>query len=254
MPTFDLGYSRNELASIIKGMIGNQSAKLETYIYQGITAWQYEFYGLHDWTFAHSPAMCGPEPTLDTIVGQRCYPINDIGSPTILTNNIEIITCITPNSARVLQKGTLSSLRMTDPQGISRGKPTIWIPLTLTEIELYPIPNISETFVIEGKAEPSFISGIGPATQFPTDYPLNVPYKYQDCFLQFCFVKALRQERDPRLKEELLIFKDQLRGCIAEDMRQLESNLRMQTTNEHFGSNVPYDINARLWYTGDDEW
>jgi hypothetical protein len=252
MPVEGAGYSRNELTSIIMDMVGNQSGSFQASIYKGITAWQYAFYNLHDWTFAHSAPRCGPEPTLNTEVGVRCYDISNFGSPVIFTPNIEHITCITANAARPIEKGTLAAVRRSDPEGRTQGQPTLWIPLNMNEIEFYPVPNVSETFVIEGKAEPNFISGTGVSA--PADYPIDVPFKYQELFLQFCFVKALRRERDPRAKEELLIFKSDLRDAIAEDMRQLESNLRMQTTNEHFGSGVPYDINARLWYTDDEGW
>lgn len=250
MATAGIGYSRNELSNSIMGMIGQQSAKLQDYIYRNITAWQYQFYDLHDWSFAHNNSRATLVPTLTTVIGQRTYRVDTMGSPIVLTSNIEFITCITPGFGRPLEDGTLRNFRMSDPEGRSRGRPTIWLPININTIELYPIPNVVESFIIEGKAEPNFISGIGAG--LPADYALDVPYKYQDLFLQFCFIKALRFERDPRRKEELLIFKDELRSAIAEDMRHLESNARMMTANEYHGSGAPYDLNSRLWYTGGD--
>lgn len=240
MPTEILGYSRNEVVAILQDMIGNTSASLQNAIRTGISAWQMEFINMHDWSFTHNIPRCNPEPRLYTIPGQRCYSLS-FGAQVVWSNNVESIVCLTPGGERKLIATTMQDARINDPGGISTGRPTFWFPLNMEEIELWPVPDREEEFVVEGKFEPSFISGNA------TDYALDIPYKYQDCFVQFCFVKALRRERDPRAKEEMMFFKEQLRIAITEDMRNLDSNLRMKTTNEQFVGANTFDLNFALW-------
>lgn len=243
MPTLT-GYSRNEIIQIVLDMTGDGSSKFRNHMVQNFAAWQMEFFSLHDWNFAHNTPRCTPEPILRTIEGERCYSVPDIGSPTLNADQIESIVCISQGQGRKLTKTTLSEIRLNDPEGIQTGRPMFYFPLTMTEIELWPVPNVVEEFVVEGKFEANAAASFTNITDFS---PLDIPYKYQDCFLQFIFCKGLRYQRDPRQKDEILIFKDQLRIAIAEDMRNLESNLRMKTTNETIGPPGSYDINYRLW-------
>jgi len=243
MPSATTGYTRNELINLVMSMIGSNNANLSSYMQSCMSGWQNEFFQMHDWTWSHNTARCGPSPVLDTIIGQRCYDITSIGNPIVLANNIESIVCITSGGGRKLVKTNMQDIRAVDPEGIQQGRPTFWCWLNMTEIEFWPIPDVAERFVIEGKFEPDFISGA-------SDVTLQIPYKYQDCFKQYLYCNALQFERDPNFAPQLAVFQQKLKLAIDDDNRSLEENLRMKTVNEQITSPGIWDLNSRLWFTG----
>ena len=240
MPT-RVGYTRNEVISIVQDIVGNSSASFLNALKTGISAWQLEFYNLHDWNFSLDQKIF-----FNSIIGGVEYNVLDLSFPeeSIFNSNIESIVCITPGGQRKLIKATMDDIRTNDPGGISQGRPTYWYQLGFNVFGLWPIPNIVERFQVEGKHEAGFISGSD------LDYGLNIPYKYQDCFVQFCLVKALRRERDPRVAQEMAMFKEQLRIAVTEDMRNLDSNLRVKTANEQFLNAGNFTLNFSLWNDG----
>lgn len=240
MPTV-AGYTRNEIISILSDMVGNNSVSFVNALKTGFSGWMLEFYNMHDWNFT----LAG-EVFFNSIIGGSQYNVLSLGFPEdfIFNSNIESMVCITPGGNRKLAKVTETQVRTWDPGEIAVGRPTVYYELGFNVFGLWPVPNIAERFKVSGKHEAPYIDDTS------GNNSLQMPYKYQDCFLQYCFVKALRRERDPRAKEELMIFKEQLRIAITDDMRNLESNLRVQTANENFGSTGAYNLNYVLWNDG----
>ena len=242
MPTSSAGYTRDELITNVMSIIGSNNIALQSYLINQISALQNEFYQLHDWSFAHNSPRSAPT-TFSTVVGQRAYDLLTLGL-NIVTPNIASIVCITANQGFSLINTTLESVRVNDPSGIVVGAPTFWFPVTMTQIELWPVPNVVLQYVVEGKQESTYISD-------PSNIALSIPYRYQGCFQQYVLIHAMQYERDPRYADEFKVFQMKLQAAIREDMRLLETNLRMLTSNEVLASPGAYDLNQRLWYTGD---
>lgn len=241
MPTSSAGYTRDELIANVLGIIGNNNIGLQSYLVNQISALQNEFYQLHDWSFAHNSPRSTPV-TFSTVVGQRAYDLFTLGQ-NIVASNIASLICISPNSGQSLMKTTLEDVRVSDPAGIVVGQPTFWFPVTMQIIELWPVPNIVLQYVVEGKAESTFISDV-------SNTNLSIPYRYQGVFQQYVLIHAMQYERDPRYTSEFQIFQAKLNTAIREDMRNLESNLRLLTANEALSFPGAFDLNQRLWYTG----
>lgn len=245
MPTAAYGYTRNELINLIMSILGSNNAQLSNYIQTCFSNWQNEFFQLHDWTWSHNTSRNTPSPILTSVIGQRAYDLS-FGSPAplVLNSNIETIVCITPGGGRKLFKVNTQDIRAADPQGNQQGRPIWYSMLDMGQIEFWPVPNVVEEFVIEGKFEPDFID---PSV---TDSTIQIPYKYQGIFIQYLLIKAKQFNRDQTWKDEATIFSGMLKNGVAEDWRNLEENFRVKTVNEQISQPGVWDVNTRLWWTG----
>lgn len=243
MPTALYGYTRNESINLIMSIVGSNNAQLSGYIQTCFSNWQNEFFQLHDWNWSHNTARSTPSPILTTVIGQRSYALN-FGTPQVLNSNIESIVCITTGGGRKLFKVNTQDIRAADPEGIQQGRPIWYSMLDMGNIEFWPVPNIAEQFVIEGRFEPDFID------PNVSDTTLQIPYKYQGYFIQYILIKSKQFLRDQTWKDEAALFSSMLKNAIAEDNRNLEENFRIKTVNEQIQQPGVWDINTQLWWTG----
>lgn len=240
MPTAIVGFTRDEAINQIIDIIGNNSATFLTYLQTNITSWEYEFYYLHDWSFAHVNGVAD-SVDLAVVANTSSYTLNTATIGYEMDSlNVEAIYSQTSGNERKLIPTTLRDIRISDPKQASTGKAMFYAPYGRQGITLWPTPNANETLYIDGKIH---------GTELNSNITIPIPYKFQELFIQFCLTKALRRERDPRATSELQVFSNQLKYAIAEDLRYLESNLRMKTTNEEIFPPTQHDLNTRLWFT-----
>ena len=242
MPTAITGFTRDEVINQIIDIVGNSSSAFSVMLQNNITSWQYEFLGLHDWSFLRKNGVAD-SISFSTSNAVSKYTLNTATIIAEMDNtNVECIYSQTAGKERKLSKVELGEIRVGDPGQTADGDPYFWAPYGRQGIVLYPTPTGTETLYVDGKTH---------GTELHTNVPLSIPYKYQDLFIQWCLFKALRRERDPRAREELQTFTGILKANISEDTREITSNLRVLTANEAIGTDADGDLNSRLWNYGD---
>lgn len=239
MPSSVAGFTRDEAISQIQDIVGNNSATFLSVLQTNITAWQYEFLGLNDWSFLMRTGIHDGN-VFFTVALQSNYTLNTatLGVEMNVTN-VESLYIQNAGSARKLTKISTIELENFDPgQEAPAGKPYYWIPSGRQKIVLYPTPSGIETVGVDGKIH---------GAELHTNITLPIPYQYQDLFIQWCLCKSLRRERDPRAAEEYRIFQGSLRAAIADDKRELQSDARMKFQDELDGPNSEGTFDQRVW-------
>jgi len=241
-PTAIVGFTRNQFIDNIVDTVGNRSATFRAQCETNITSWVLEFYAESDWGFTYKNGV-NDLFRFSTIAGQSTYVINtaNFGFESE-TQYIESIYSQTAGQQRKLIKFTLQDLRVSDPGQIAQGWPQYWFPAGNKEVVIYPTP-------MAGTTETLFCDGKVIGQEINSNITLPIPYKFQDLFFQFCLVKCLRRERDPRRGEEKQSFELAKRSAIADDIRDEDSNLRFETVNEKLGPLIANNLNQRLWWT-----
>lgn len=245
MPVLVSGFMRDEFIEQLQDVVGNNSSDFRTYLQKMITAWQFEFNGMHDWSYLHKS---GEEDSLSfqTTIDEKSYTTNTatVGFE-MDVSNIETIYTKTADHARVLTKVSLEELKKWDPgEETPTNYPTHWAPYGRQGVIVYPTPHVQETFYIDGKVDGAELyDPSNPAT----DVQIPIPYKRQSCFFQFCLYKALQRERDPSAEKELQVFQSALRVAVADDTRELMSTLRIKSYDEMVTGDRYYDLDTVIW-------
>lgn len=231
-----LGLNRDEIVASVLDTLGRTGdTVLQTRLNRDINFAQLKFWKLYDWKFAHKNGVTDVVKfTLQTGVTSYILDTATVGYE-IRNTDIEKLYIIDPAYSRTIDKVSLRDIRMADPGRQSVGPPTVYAPYKHNGLDIWPIPTAALNGVdvyIDGKVMPAWIAN-------SNDYP-SVPIEYQETFIQYFLVRTLSRERDPRQKEEMLIFKDMLATDIECDLRELENNLHIRLGNEAVdNSNYP---------------
>lgn len=235
MPDPILGFTRDEHIDRVLDTLGRTGdATLQTRMQTDINFAQLGFWKMLDWKFAYKNGV-NDNVKFALVANTSVYTLNTAAVGYEIRNtDIDRLYIISSNYSRTIDKVSLRDIRAMDPGRESVGAPVVYAQSSHNKIEVWPIPDatVAGTDVyIDAKVMPAWLTN-------GSDYT-TIPVEFQETFNQYLLYRTLSRERDPQQKEELLILKDMLKTDVEYDLKEVESNLRINLEGEAGSDNYP---------------
>ncbi len=244
MPSATQGWNRGEIVDKVLDTLGRTGdIELETRLLEDINFAQLHFHKMLDWKYLRKNGV-QDGLSLTLVAGQGVYTLNtaEIGFEMRVTD-VDKIYSVNPQYASVLTRVDQREIRLTDPQLQQTSFPDCYAAVDHNRIQVWPIPSTSvngQILYIDGKVQPAFMT-------LDADYP-DIPIEYQEAFLQYLTILGYKRENDPRWKDLMAEFEKQLREDKQNDLREVESNLRMKWPEEELNGGRNSDAAATAWH------
>jgi len=266
MPNSTLGWTRLEIINKILDTLGRSTdAIVLARLKEDINFAQLAFWKMFDWKWGkmfggsqnglYTPIVDQQSQYETTTVTINLPPIftytfrpQDIDKVYISYNPTNPSDTTYLKYTTTLIKVESRELRIASPGFNQCGVPTHYAINDNKTIEIFPVPNttlgtpsdlIGQYLWFDAKRMPTFMVN-------DTDYP-DIPIEYQETFMQYFLCRSLSRERDPRMDQELLIFKDMLKQDKQTDLAEVESNLRIKFAEEELIPSTQNNLTWNLW-------
>ncbi len=237
----NLGYDGTEIIDRVVAFVGTKSDKFRDYVAKSLPFAIQRYVKMHDWSFLFKFNL-----NLVITEGTNIYDLNiaNIGFK-MSTDNVSKIYSEVLNQQVI--KIDITRLRdrrsFYNSSGTAALGPTNWAEIGDSKIVLGPELFEDGQVKIDGKVDTTAFEnasalwnvGTNP-TAFDNVFP-EIPYKYQEGFIEYVISLALDRENDDRAQVKRAEAQALVRLDVQDDLRRSgdELSLRFHTLKEYFG-------------------
>jgi hypothetical protein len=237
----DLGYDGTEIIDRVVAFAGNKSGEFRDYVAKSLPFAIQRYAKMHDWSFLfqYNLALTVTEGTNEYILN-----VASIGFK-MSTDNVSKIYA-TERSRQVVKRD-ITRLRDDRTFYNSAGAPAIgpkfWAEIGDSTIVFGPELFETQVLRVDGKVDTTAFetaSAVWDLVSNPGAYDgvfPEIPYKYQEAFVEYVTALALDRENDDRSSQKKGEALALVRRDISDDTRRSgdELSLRMHSLKEYFG-------------------
>lgn len=237
----DLGYDGTEIINRTVAFVGNKTEEFRDYVAKSLPFAIQRYAKMHDWSFLYKYNL---ELTITEGTSEYVLNVANIGFK-MSTDNVSKIYSET--LSQQVTKRDITRLRDDrshyNSAGAAANGPRFWAEIGDSRILLSPVLFETGTVQVDGKIDTTaFETALATwnvtsaPDAFDGVYP-EIPFKYQEAFIEYVISLALDREIDDRASQKKSLADALIRRDISDDTRRAgdELSLRFHGMKEYGG-------------------